>query len=39
VTDVEYQTEDSWTHESIGGALGKHFEGKAVLEETFYNKP
>ncbi len=38
-TDVVYQTEGSWTHESIGGALGKHFEGKAALEETFFNRP
>ncbi len=38
-TDVSYQTEGSWSHESIGGALAKHFDGKPVLEETFYNKP
>ena len=38
-TDVSYQTEGSWSHESIRDALGKHFDGKAVLEETFYNKP
>jgi 3-oxoacyl-[acyl-carrier protein] reductase len=33
--DVNYQTEASWSHESISGALGKHFEGKQVLEESF----
>jgi 3-oxoacyl-[acyl-carrier protein] reductase len=38
-TDIAYQTEGSWDHESIGGALGKHFEGKQALEESFFNKP
>jgi 3-oxoacyl-[acyl-carrier protein] reductase len=31
-------TEGNWTHESVSGALGKHFEGKEVLEESFFNK-
>jgi 3-oxoacyl-[acyl-carrier protein] reductase len=34
-TDVCYETESAWTHESVAGALGKHFEGKTVLEESF----
>lgn len=33
--DVSYQTEDRWSHESIAGALGKHFEGKQPLEGSF----
>lgn len=37
--DNVYATEERWTHESIGEALGKHFEGKQVLEESFFNKP
>jgi 3-oxoacyl-[acyl-carrier protein] reductase len=37
-TDVVYQTEGAWTHESIAGELGKHFEGKQALEESFFNK-
>ena len=34
-TDVAYETESAWSHESVAGALGKHFEGKAPLEESF----
>ena len=37
-TDVSYEIESSWSHESITGALGKHFEGKAPLEESFIAK-
>jgi 3-oxoacyl-[acyl-carrier protein] reductase len=37
-TDVAYQTEDSWSHASLADALGKHFAGKAPLEESFINK-
>jgi 3-oxoacyl-[acyl-carrier protein] reductase len=33
--DVNYQTEGGWSHESVSGALGKHFEGKQALEESF----
>ena len=38
-TDLAYQSETGWTHENIAGALGKHFEGKQPLEESFFNKP
>ena len=34
-TDVRYETESGWGHESVAGALGKHFEGKAPLERSF----
>jgi 3-oxoacyl-[acyl-carrier protein] reductase len=37
--DVSYQSETGWDHASISEAVGKHFEGKQVLEETYYNKP
>jgi 3-oxoacyl-[acyl-carrier protein] reductase len=37
-TDVSYQTEAGWSHESVTGALGKHFEGKQPLEESFIVK-
>ena len=33
--DVSYQTEATWSHESVSGALGKHFEGKQPLEDSF----
>jgi 3-oxoacyl-[acyl-carrier protein] reductase len=36
--DHAYATEGSWSHESIAEVLGKHFAGKQVLEETFFNK-
>ena len=36
--DVSYETESCWSHESITGALGKHFEGKAPLDESFIVK-
>ncbi len=38
-TDVAYQTEGVWDHESVAGALGKHFEGQAPLEESFIVSP
>ncbi len=36
--EVGFTTEGAWTHESVAGALGKHFEGKAVLEESYIIK-
>ncbi len=37
--DVAYQTEAGWDHASVADVLGKHFAGKAPLEESFFNKP
>ncbi len=37
-TDVGYQTEGVWDQESVVGALGKHFEGKAPLAASFIVK-
>lgn len=37
--DVSYHTEEAWSHDSLREALGKHFAGKAPLEESYFNKP
>ncbi len=37
--DVAYQSEAGWDHASISEAVGKHFQGKQVLEESYFNKP